>query len=109
MPWGNMHSMTMDDDYGSADDASRTRQGPMGASVAVTSTTGNPATDGESARLGRDLQTHIGDRLRSIYNAVLLEPIPDRFRALLDELEQQGGDTNPQGAQAQAAGQTEKS
>lgn len=89
--------MTMDDEYGSADKTARAGQ-TAGATRPVTASPSNPAADGESARLGRDLQTHIGDRLRSIYNAVLLEPIPDRFRALLDELEQQGDDVNPQGA-----------
>jgi hypothetical protein len=30
-----------------------------------------------------DLQDHIGRQLRAVYNEVLDEPIPDRFRQLL--------------------------
>jgi hypothetical protein len=33
------------------------------------------------------LQAHIGKKLRSLYEDVLTESVPDRFTALLDRLE----------------------
>jgi len=38
--------------------------------------------------LSPDLQAHIGNRLRALYDGVLSEPVPDRFLDLLDKLEQ---------------------
>ncbi len=38
--------------------------------------------------LGPDLQAHIGRQLRSMYDEVLKEPVPDRLRELLRQLEQ---------------------
>lgn len=35
------------------------------------------------------LQAHIGRQLRLLYDQVVLEPVPDRFRLLLDRLEAQ--------------------
>ena len=37
--------------------------------------------------LSMDLQTHIGSRLRALYDEVVSEPIPDRFMELLNQLE----------------------
>ena len=37
--------------------------------------------------LGPELQAHIGRQLRSLYDEVLKEPVPDHLRALLAELE----------------------
>jgi hypothetical protein len=39
------------------------------------------------AKLGPDLQAHIGRQLRSLYDEVLKEPVPDRLRDLLHKLE----------------------
>jgi hypothetical protein len=39
------------------------------------------------ARLNRLVQARIGDRLRRMYAGLIEEPIPDRFRELLDQLE----------------------
>lgn len=33
------------------------------------------------------VQAHLGDQLRRYYGTMLAEPVPDRFKALLDELE----------------------
>ena len=41
-----------------------------------------------AAKLGPDLQAHIGRQLRSMYDEVLKEPVPDRLRDLLQQLEQ---------------------
>jgi hypothetical protein len=38
--------------------------------------------------LGPDLQAHIGRQLRSMYDEVLKEPVPDRLSDLLAQLEQ---------------------
>jgi hypothetical protein len=42
---------------------------------------------GKTGSLGPELQAHIGRQLRSIYDEVLKEPVPDHLRELLAELE----------------------
>jgi hypothetical protein len=42
---------------------------------------------GPAAKLGPDLQAHIGRQLRSLYDEALKEPVPDRLRDLLQRLE----------------------
>lgn len=37
--------------------------------------------------LPRDAQTRIGLKLKALYNDVANEPVPDRFRQLLEDLE----------------------
>jgi len=39
------------------------------------------------------IQDHIGRQLRSIYNDVLSQPVPDRFRELMEKLDSPQGDT----------------
>jgi hypothetical protein len=34
------------------------------------------------------LQAHIGRQLRQLYDQIVSEPVPDRFKELLDQLEQ---------------------
>ena len=50
-----------------------------------------PTTPLEQAQqentLGRSLQAQLGRQLRTIFSDVADEPVPDRFRKLLDELE----------------------
>jgi len=41
----------------------------------------------KEGNLGPDLQAHIGRQLRSLYDEVLKEPVPDHLRTLLAELE----------------------
>ncbi len=38
--------------------------------------------------LDENIQSHIGRRLRSLFDAVAQEPVPERFLDLLDQLEQ---------------------
>ena len=60
-------------------------------SSAGRSPAGSSETDTQpdrSAKLGPDLQAHIGRQLRSMYDEVLKEPVPDRLRDLLQQLEQ---------------------
>ena len=40
-----------------------------------------------SGQVGDDVQAHIGDRLKALYDDVLSEPVPDRFLDLLSQLE----------------------
>ena len=46
-----------------------------------------PAARARSSALPERIQAQIGHRLAAIYDEVLLQPIPDRFHLLLDELE----------------------
>ena len=41
--------------------------------------------------LPADIQAQVGRRLMAIYDAVLQQPVPDRFRQLLDTLDQKTG------------------
>jgi hypothetical protein len=41
----------------------------------------------EGPMLDSDLQAHIGRQLRTVYEEVLSEAVPDRFLKLLEELE----------------------
>jgi hypothetical protein len=45
----------------------------------------------KGAALEPDLQAHIGRHLRSVYEEVVKEAIPDRFLRLLEELEKKQG------------------
>jgi hypothetical protein len=40
--------------------------------------------------LDRAIQARIGDNLRAMYDELLQQPVPDRFRDLLGKLEVQG-------------------
>jgi len=48
-------------------------------------------------QLDRATQTRIGDQLRSMYNELMDQPVPDRFTSLLQQLDQ------PRDAQEEAA------
>lgn len=43
-------------------------------------------------RLKPQVQEHIGRQLRAVYDDVLKQPLPDRFRELMDKLDQTVGD-----------------
>lgn len=38
-------------------------------------------------KLDRGTQSRIGDQLRAMYNDLMDQPVPDKFKALLDQLE----------------------
>jgi anti-sigma factor NepR-like protein len=40
-----------------------------------------------TAKLGRDVQSKIGQQLRAMYDDVLSQGVPDRFVELLDQLD----------------------
>lgn len=44
-----------------------------------------------------DIQSHIGRQLRSLYDSVVQQPVPDRFLELLSKLdEKSGGKKDPE-------------
>ncbi len=51
-----------------------------------------PPTDAPSAGLQPQVQDHIGRQLRALYDDVLTQPVPDRFRELMDRLDRAGGE-----------------
>lgn len=51
-------------------------------------TSGMDRQPNKAGRLGPELQAHIGRQLRSLYDEVLKEPVPEHLRELLAELEQ---------------------
>jgi len=42
-------------------------------------------------RLGRDVQSKIGQQLRAMYDNVVSEGVPDRFNEMLRQLDQNAG------------------
>lgn len=52
----------------------------------------DPAARGAQPPLDQKLQSHLGDSLRLLYAETARSPIPDRFSALLDQLQQVGVD-----------------
>lgn len=46
------------------------------------------------------VQSHIGRRLRSMFDEVASQAVPDRFLNLLDQLEQSDGAASPQNSSA---------
>lgn len=45
-----------------------------------------PAPKAPSAKLGRDIQAKIGQQLRTMYDEVVKQGVPDRFTELLNQL-----------------------
>ncbi len=41
-------------------------------------------------KLDRAIQSRIGDQLRAMYDDLIQQPVPDRFKDLLDKLGQNG-------------------
>ena len=50
------------------------------------------ATPGKAAKLGRDVQSKIGQQLRAMYDDVLSQGVPDRFVELLSRLDDKQSD-----------------
>ena len=42
-------------------------------------------------KLDRAIQSRIGDQLRAMYDDLMQQPVPDRFKDLLDQLEKRRG------------------
>jgi hypothetical protein len=47
------------------------------------------------AGLESEVQAHLGRQLRALYDEVAGQPVPDRFRKLLDQLEQMEAKAKP--------------
>jgi hypothetical protein len=43
-----------------------------------------------------DMQSHIGRQLRSLYDSVVQQPVPDRFLELLSKLDEKSGGNKDQ-------------
>lgn len=46
-----------------------------------------------TAKLGRDIQARIGEQLRTMYNGLVQQPVPDRFVELLKRLDSKDAGT----------------
>lgn len=64
--------------------------------------TTRPARPGRAARAaaprkcaGEDVQAQIGIQLRTVYEKLLAEPVPDRFLKLLEELDRSSAAPDP--------------
>ena len=62
------------------DDDKSGRPGPMQTEITQKKTRG---------RLGRDVQSKIGQQLRSMYDDVVSDGVPDRFTEMLRQLDEQ--------------------
>ena len=49
----------------------------------------------KSGGVGDEIQAHIGERLKTLYDDMLKEPVPDRFLELLAQLEKSETDGTP--------------
>jgi hypothetical protein len=47
-----------------------------------------PDPSSSDPKLDRGIQTRIGDQLRAMYDELMEQPVPDRFRDLLSKLDQ---------------------
>lgn len=47
-------------------------------------------SDSNDPKLDRVIQTRIGDQLRAMYDDLMQQPVPDRFKDLLSQLEHKG-------------------
>lgn len=59
---------------------------------AIDPAVGSAASDGKAPGTGAgatDVQAYIGRQLRAVYDDVVKQPIPDRFLALMKQLEEQ--------------------
>lgn len=51
-----------------------------------------------AVRLDRATQTRIGDQLRAMYGELLEQPVPERFRSLLEQLDGVAAERRADGA-----------
>jgi hypothetical protein len=57
----------------------------------TTATGADKSTPEKVEATGVDLGNQIGHKLRAMFEDVVAEPVPEKFRALLDELERRSG------------------
>lgn len=66
----------------------RDQVGPMDAPAVESSCASDATASALGVRLDRATQTRIGDQLRAMYGELLEQPVPDRFRSLLSQLDE---------------------
>ncbi len=54
---------------------------------------GSQDRETSSNRMKPQVQEHIGRQLRAVYDDVLKQPLPDRFRELMEKLDQKMGES----------------
>jgi hypothetical protein len=68
-------------------DPDTARRGQVSTMKPAAATFQNSPASATGAILEADLQAHIGRQLRAVYEEVVNEGVPERFRRLLEELE----------------------
>jgi hypothetical protein len=66
------------------------RNKPKGPQTMEASAQRNKKPNAKPARLGREVQARLGQQLRSMYDEVVSQGVPDRFNELLNRLEGNG-------------------
>ncbi len=64
----------------------------LAAVIPEASLTDRLSPDPNDPNLDRVIQTRIGDLLRDMYDDLLQQPVPDRFKDLLSQLEKKNGE-----------------
>ena len=72
------------------DEKKRTRRDPTGKSMDQQSGLTTPK-DAPAGGFDADMHGQIGRQLRSIYDSVVSQPVPDRFLELLNQLDNKTG------------------
>jgi len=60
---------------------------PAGQQKAMDSTATNKNAEGKSPKLSRDVQARLGQQLRSMYDEVVNQGVPDRFTDLINRID----------------------
>ena len=63
---------------------------PVGQENAMEAAATRKKTTNKPAKLGRDVQARLGQQLRSMYDEVVNQGVPDRFTDLLNRLDNNG-------------------
>ena len=66
-----------------------TERKPAGQQKAMegTATNRNKKAEGKSPKLSRDVQSRLGQQLRSMYDEVVNQGVPDRFTELINRID----------------------
>jgi hypothetical protein len=65
----------------------------LGVATSAPGSGTSPAERRAAARLKPQVQDHIGRQLRAVYDDVLKQPLPDRFRELMEKLDRTTGES----------------
>ena len=68
----------------------RQRKSSRSSGSSMDTPSSSPAGSRTPGRLGRDVQAKIGNQLRSLYDDIVQEGVPDRFVELLQRLDDKG-------------------